>query len=275
MRDFWPTGISFSICCRRRATEMTRSLKGLVIPLIALLLWEGLARSGYFRATSLSYPSAIGLAAWQLAADGSLMRATRETFGAALAGMAIGAALGIIAGIAFGLSRIFAGLMRLTTESLRPVPSVALIPLALLIYGYGYRMEMVVVAFACFWPVMIVTESAVRGIDPRLIEVARALKFPLLQRVTKIILPAALPRVFVGLRLAAAISLVVAVTVEITANPIGLGYGLIVAQEGDRADRVFAFLCWIGLLGWVLNAVLQQAQHRWFGAWGSWSEAAR
>jgi NitT/TauT family transport system permease protein len=136
-------------------------------------------------------------------------------------------------------------------------------------------MEIVVVAFACFWPVMIVTEGAVRGIEPRLIEVARALKFPLIQRVTKIILPAALPRVFVGLRLAASISLVVAVTVEITTNPIGLGYGLIVAQEGDRADRMFAFLLWIGFLGWLLNAALQRAQRHWFGRFGNWSEAAR
>jgi ABC-type nitrate/sulfonate/bicarbonate transport system permease component len=234
--------------------------KGLVFPLVVVLLWEFAARSGFFVSTSLSYPTAILRAGWGLLLDGSLWRATRETFGAALGGMAIGAFLGMIVGIAFGLSRLLASLMRLSTESLRPVPSVALIPLALLIYGYGYRMEIVVVAFACFWPVMIVTEGAVRGIEPRLIEVARALKFPLFARVTKIILPAS-------------ISLVVAVTVEITTNPIGLGYSLIVAQEGDRADRVFAFLIWIGFLGWLLNAVLLRAQRRWFGKFGNWSEA--
>ncbi|WP_315831752.1 ABC transporter permease [Bradyrhizobium prioriisuperbiae] len=254
---------------------MTGSLKGLIFPVAVLLLWEILARSGFFTSTSLSNPSAIVAAGWGLVLDGSLWRATRETFGAALGGMAIGAVLGMTVGVAFGLSRLLASLMRLSMESLRPVPSVALIPLALLIYGYGYRMEIAVVAFACFWPVMIVTESAVRGIEPRLIEVARALKFPVFERVTKIILPAALPRVFVGLRLAAAISLVVAVTVEITTNPIGLGYGLIVAQEGDRADRVFAFLFWIGFLGWLLNALLLRAQRHWFGKYGNWMETAR
>lgn len=254
---------------------MKGSIKGLIFPVAVLLLWEILARSGFFTSTSLSNPTAIMTAGWGLLRDGSLWRATRETFGAALGGMAIGAVLGIGVGVAFGLSRLLASLMRLSMESLRPVPSVALIPLALLIYGYGYRMEIAVVAFACFWPVMIVTESAVRGIEPRLIEVARALKFPVFERVTKIILPAALPRVFVGLRLAAAISLVVAVTVEITTNPIGLGYGLIVAQEGDRADRVFAFLFWIGFLGWLLNALLLRAQQRWFGKFGNWTETAR
>jgi len=254
---------------------MARRLKGLIVPVLLLLLWEAGRRSGWLTSTSISHPSAIAAAGWQLLLDGSLLRATRETFGAALAGMAIGAVIGIAVGVAFGLSRLLATLMRLSTEALRPIPSVALIPLALLIYGYGYRMEMSVVAFACFWPVMIVTESAVRGIDPRLLEVGRALKFPLFARVTKIILPAALPRFFVGLRLAAAISLVVAVTVEITANPIGLGYGLIVAQEGDRADRAFAFLVWVALLGWLLNAGLLQVQRRWFGAAGTWQESVR
>ena len=254
---------------------MTRLLKGMALPLGLVLLWEIGAQSGYLIAESVSYPSAIARAAWGATLDGSLLRATRETFGAALAGMALGVALGIVTGIAFGLSRLTAALMRLSTESLRPIPSVALIPLALLIYGYGFRMEIAVVAFACFWPLLIITESAVHGIEPRLIEVSRALGFGLVARVTKIVLPAALPRVFVGLRLAAAVSLVVAVTVEITANPIGLGYALIVAQESMKPDRMFVFLIWIGFLGWLVNAVLLRAQQRWFGRMGNWAEQAR
>lgn len=254
---------------------MSKTIKGLIFPVAVVVLWELLTRVGYFTSTSLSHPSAILLAGWELARNGELYNSTRETFGAAVGGMAIGVALGLVVGIAFGLSRLLSDLMRMSTEVLRPIPSVALIPLALLIYGYGYRMEILVVAFACFWPVMIVTEAAVRGVEPRLLEVARVLKFPILARVTKIILPAALPRVFVGLRLAAAISLVVAVTVEITTNPIGLGYGLVVAQESDRADRVFAYLIWIGFLGWLLNVVLLRAQQRWFGKYGNWMETAR
>ena len=254
---------------------MTRLLKGIVLPLGLVLLWEIAAQSGYLIAESVSYPSAIARAAWGATLDGSLLRATRETFGAALAGMALGAALGIVTGITFGLSRLTAALMRLSTESLRPIPSVALIPLALLVYGYGFRMEIAVVAFACFWPLLIITESAVRGIEPRLIEVSRALGFGVTARVCKIVLPAALPRVFVGLRLAAAVSLVVAVTVEITANPIGLGYALIVAQESMKPDRMFVFLIWIGFLGWLVNAVLLRAQQHWFGRMGNWAEQGR
>jgi ABC-type nitrate/sulfonate/bicarbonate transport system permease component len=254
---------------------MPQSLKGFILPVALVLLWEFAARSGFIIAESMSYPSAIARAAWGTILDGSLLQATRETFGAALAGMALGAGLGIACGVAFGLWSLLASLMRLSTEALRPIPSVALIPLALLIYGFGYRMEIAVVAFACFWPLLIITESAVRGIEPRLLEVSRALGFGLLARVFKIVLPAALPRVFVGLRLAAAVSLVVAVTVEITANPIGLGYQLIVAQESMKPDRMFVFLVWIGFLGWLVNAVLLRAQQRWFGRMGNWAEQPR
>jgi ABC-type nitrate/sulfonate/bicarbonate transport system permease component len=252
---------------------MPRALKGVLLPLALLALWELAARTGFIVAESMSYPSAVADAAWRALLDGSLLKSTQETFGAALGGLALGASLGIVTGVAFGLSGVLAALMRLSTETLRPIPSVALIPLALLIYGFGYRMEIAVVAFACFWPLMIVTESAVRGIEPRLLEVSRALGFGLVQRVTKIVLPAALPRVFVGLRLAAAVALVVAVTVEITTNPIGLGYALIVAQESMRPDRVFAFIVWIGMLGWLLNALLLRAQQRWFGRMGNWAES--
>lgn len=250
-------------------------LRGFVLPLAVVILWEIASRSGFIIAESMSFPSAIARAGCGAIVDGSLLQATRETFGAALAGMALGAALGIACGIMFGLWRLLASLMRLSTEALRPIPSVALIPLALLIYGFGYRMEIAVVAFACFWPLLIVTESAVRGIEPRLIEVSRALGLTLMQRVFKIVLPAALPRVFVGLRLAAAVALVVAVTVEITANPIGLGYALIVAQESMKPDRMFVFLVWIGFLGWLVNAVLLRAQQRWFGRMGNWAEQPR
>ena len=256
----------------RHARTMFRLIKGLLLPLGLILLWEAAARAGLIVAESMSSPGAILAAAYAALLDGSLAKATGETFGAAVAGMALGAALGILCGVVFGLSRLLASLMRLSTEALRPIPSVALIPLALLIYGYGFRMEIAVVAFACFWPLLIITENAVRGIEPRLIEVARALKLGLLRQVVKIVLPAALPRIFVGLRLAAAVSLVVAVTVEITANPIGLGYALIVAQESMKPDRMFAFLAWIGFLGWLLNAALLRAQRRWFGRMGNWAE---
>lgn len=253
---------------------LKRLLQGLLLPLMVMGTWEWAARSGRLLAESLSYPSAILRAIGQVMFDGSLWTAVAQTLGGAASGWVMASVLGTSLGVALGLSRRLSDLMRLTVETMRPIPSVALIPLALLIYGYGFRMEGSVVAFSSFWPVLIITESAVRGIEPRLLEVSRMLNLSLWQRTFKIVLPATLPRIFVGLRLAAAVALVVAVTVEITANPQGLGYALIVAQESMQADRVFAFIAWIGWIGWALNAVLLRAQYRWFGHMGRWAETS-
>lgn len=257
----------------RAESRAGRLAKAMLLPAVLFLWWEFAARSGMLKAESLSMPTAIFRAAWLVVADGSLFKAAGQTFGGAMYGLAVGGIAGTLVGIAFGLSRRLSQLMRMTTESLRPIPSVALIPLALLIHGYGFKMESSIVAFSSFWPMLIITESAVRGIEPRLLEVARVLGFNLPQRIFKIILPAALPRIFVGLRLAAAVALVVSVTVEITANPQGLGYALIVAQESMRPDRVFAFIFWIGLIGWAVNWSLLRMQNRWFGRMGNWAES--
>ena len=145
----------------------------------------------------------------------------------------------------FGLIPPVSRLLRLTVEILRPVPAIAIVPIALLIFGFGYRLEIAIVAFACFFPLLILTESAVRQIAPRLIEVSRVLRLGQTQRLTKIVLPASLPRIFVALRLAGGVALIVAVTVEIAANPMGLGYRLMVAGQSLRPADMFATLIWI------------------------------
>ena len=143
----------------------------------------------------------------------------------------------------------------------------AVIPIALVALGFGYRLEIIIVAVACFWPLLILSRAAVRGIEPRLIEVARALRLSPLQE-AKIIAPAALPRIFLAFRLAAGISLVVAVTVEIAVNPQGLGYEAMVAGQALRPALMLANILWIGIIGYALNAALLFAQARLFGEAG-------
>lgn len=119
-------------------------------------------------------------------------------------------------------------------------------------------MEASLIAFASVWPVLLVTIAAMRGIEPRLLEVARVLQMPMLDRMRKIVLPAALARIAVGLRLALAIALVVAVTVEIVINPRGLGHAMMSAQQALRFDEMYAQLLWIGVTGWAVSALAQR-----------------
>jgi ABC-type nitrate/sulfonate/bicarbonate transport system permease component len=240
-------------------------LKGLVFPIAALLALETAARVTHLRSDSLAPPSEILAAFMEALADGSLLAATRDTLLSAFAGLAIGGSTGLLLGIGLGMMPVLDRLMEVTIEAIRPIPSVALLPIALIAMGFGYRMEIVIVAFACVWPLLIFTRAAVAGIEPRLIEVAQALRLPADARVRKIIIPAALPRIFIAFRLSAGVALIVAVTVEIAINPLGLGAAIMTAQQALRPDLMLAYLVWIGVVGFALNAALMVAQRRLFG----------
>lgn len=227
----------------------------------------GLVTSG-FRSDNVARPSEVGTALMAGIADMSIPTVTLETLGAAGAGLVVGGTMGLVFGIALGLFPIVARLMEVSIEALRPIPSVALIPVSLMIFGYGYPMEIAVVAFATFWPMTIYCKAAIESVEPRLLEVARALKFNLVQSVWKIILPAALPRIFVAVRIATAIALIISVTVEITTNPQGIGYSLMTAQQSLQPDLMFAKLFWLGLVGVALNYSLLWLQQSLFGAAG-------
>ena len=244
---------------------MPERAKALLLPVVTLGLLEIWARAIHLQSDSLAAPSAIALALAEAFGDGSVLIATRDTLIPAFAGLLIGGAIGLVFGIALGIFHVFDRLMEVTIEALRPIPSIALLPIALIALGFGYRMEIVIVAFACIWPVLILSRAAVGSIEPRLIEVSRALRLSPADRVRKIIIPAALPRILLAFRLAAGIALIVAVTVEIAINPIGLGAAIMTAQQALRPDLMLAYLVWIGTVGYLLNTGLVVAQRHLFG----------
>ena len=239
--------------------------RGAVLPLGFVAAAQLAAFGQFLTSDNLASPAAIAVAWWQAMLDGTLLAWTIETLAAALGGLALGGFVGLLLGIVFGLFRTIDRLMTLSVEAVRPIPSSAVIPVFLLIFGFGFRMEIAIVAFSTVWTVLILTRAAVAGIEPRLIEVARALGLSFVAQTWKIILPAALPRIFIAFRLASGIALIVAVTVEVVANPLGLGYGIMLTQQTFRPALMFALLVWIGLIGWMLNAALLWVQRRLFG----------
>lgn len=236
---------------------MGRLLRGALLPILFLLLWEFAAKSGWLVYDSLSWPSAILRAGLGALMDGSLLLATWQTCQAALLGLFIGSTIGVLLGSILGLWNFMARMAGPTFDALRAIPSIALMPLFLLMLGWGLSMEASVVAYACTWPVLIATWAAVRGVEPRLLEVADVLEMQFSERLRKIVLPAAFARINVGLRIALGVALVVAVTVEIAVNPRGLGYGLVLAQQSLKADLMYAQLLWLALIGYLLNALLK------------------
>jgi ABC-type nitrate/sulfonate/bicarbonate transport system permease component len=249
-------------------------VKALVLPVLLLIAWEVAMRVSGIESDSLAMPSQIAVAFYTALLDGTILRRTGETLRAALTGLAIGGGSALVVSIVLGLIPAAARLMQFSIEVLRPVPAVALIPVAILTLGFGYAMEVSLVAFATFWPVLIYGQAAIVNIEPQLLDVSRVLRLSTVGRVTKVVLPATLPRYFVAFRLATAVSLIVAVTVEIAANPLGIGYELMTASQSLHPDLMFALVLWIGIVGWALNGALLLAQRRMFGPAGM-AELAR
>lgn len=238
--------------------------RGLILPAIALVLWEVAVRSAAYQSDMVAAPSQIAVRGIVEIGNGTMLLSFGETFASALMGLAAGGGLGIIFGLLTGSSRLLESATFAPVELLRPIPSVALIPSLLLLLGFGYRFEVAIVGFACFWPMSIITHAAVRTMEPRLSEVARVLRFGAVARTVKIYLPAILPRLFVAIRLTLGLALIVAVTVEIAANPQGIGYLLIQAQQSLQPDLLFAALFILGAAGWAINEGLLWTQARLF-----------
>jgi ABC-type nitrate/sulfonate/bicarbonate transport system permease component len=240
-------------------------LRGVAFPLALVVAAQIAATAAHLQSDTLASPSSALVAGAHAFADGSIPLATMQTLANAFGGLALGGGAGLLLGVLLGSMVLADRLMEFSVEALRPIPSVALIPVAMLTFGFGYRMEIAIVSFAAFWPVLILTRNAVAGVDAGLFDLARVLRLGPLARTVKIVLPASLPRIFIAFRLAAGIALTVAVTVEVAANPLGLGYEMILAEQSLHPELMLAYLLWIGIVGWALNFAIVNIQSRLFG----------
>ena len=141
-------------------------------------------------------------------------------------------------------------------EVLRPMPVMAFLPLALLLFNFSLTTELVLIVYASIWPVLINTMGGVMSVAPRLYDVGRTLRLSRARMLRKIVMPAAAPAIIVGCRLSMGLSLVIAIIAEMLANPHGLGYAVISQLKAMQPQRMFAYVFFIGMLALALNAAL-------------------
>jgi ABC-type nitrate/sulfonate/bicarbonate transport system permease component len=242
--------------------------RGWLVPVAALILTElGLRQLG-IESQGLALPSEVIVALKDIIASGVIFVRTWETLLAIGLGLAVGGGLGVLGGIGLGLSPAASRITSIAIELFRPIPPVAVIPIALLIYGFGIKMEAAIIAFTCFWPMLLLTQAAVSSVEPRLIEVSRILELSPRKKVMSIVLPAAAARIVTALRLTIGIAFIVAVTTEIAVNPFGLGHAMMISQMEMRPSFMYAYISWLAALGWLINTGLLMIQRRMFGAMG-------
>jgi sulfonate transport system permease protein len=224
--------------------------------LVFLLAWELAIRSGWLRSEALPAPSAIATAFAGLFTTAAVYGETLHTVGAALISWAVAAAIGIGLGAALGLSPALRSLTLTSVEVLRPLPPVALVPVALLLFGFSIKTELFVITIPSIWPILVATMGGVMAVPAKLKEVARSLRLNSRDVLCKILIPAAAASVLVGCRLSLSIALVLAIVVEMIGNPEGLGYAVVREAQALNREMMFAYVFLIGLLGIVFNQSL-------------------
>lgn len=181
-------------------------------------------------------------------------------------GLVIAVVAAVVLGVAIGASPVVRALTASTIAFLRPIPSVALVPLAVLLYGTGREATLILVVYAAFWPVLVQVIAGVQDVDPALRTTARALRLRRGAYLRTVLWPSALPSMMTGLRLAATVALVLTITGELLIGTPGLGAAIELARSSGRTGTVLALVVVTGVVGVAINygaAVLERRALRW------------
>ncbi len=239
--------------------------KGLVLPILIIVLLEVVVRIGWLPSYQMPAPSEIALTLGDLA-EGPLWKHISASLLRVLIGFAIGTSLALIFAAWVGLSREAEAYLEPTFAGLRSIPSLAWVPLLLLWLGIDETSKIVLIAIGAFFPVYLNGVAAIRNIDRKLVEVGQMYGFNRGRLIRRILLPAALPGLFTGLRSGMSLAWMFLVAAELIAATKGLGYLLSDGRETSRPDIVLAAIIVLAVLGKISDGVLASLEKR-FLAW--------
>ena len=240
----------------RRGARWGRLALGAVVPLLLLALWQLLVSAEVFTRIQLPPPLTVLRAGVDLAERGLLQQYVAISVQRVVLGFLIGSALGLALGAAVGLSRLTDALLAPTIGGVRAVPSLAWVPLLGLWVGIGEDAKVVLIAIGAFFPVYTTVASALRHVDRHLVEAGRAYGLHGLRLLLGVQLPAVVPAVIAGLRLALAQSWLFLVAAELLASSMGLGFLLNESQNNGRTDRIFFAIVALAVLGKLSDALV-------------------
>jgi ABC-type nitrate/sulfonate/bicarbonate transport system permease component len=234
---------------------------GCVVLAAAVGIWEALARSeGSFLVPTAS---AVAERAWHVWPTSAFLSNVAASLMRFAAGYAIGASVGVAVGVSMGSSRRMRQALEPLVELLRATPAIAVVPALIVILGFGDRMRIAVIAFGVVFPVLVNSMDGVRAASPELRETAALLRLGQAERILRVDLPAALPSIFAGLRVAVSLGLVMVVVSEfVGGGGDGIGHWILVEQQEFDIPAMYAGILFLGLLGFILNGVFVLVERR-------------
>ncbi|MFG2994647.1 ABC transporter permease [Streptomyces sp. NPDC048257] len=251
---------------RKAAGALGRWLRSAALrsaALVALLaLWETAPRLGLVDATFLPPVSEVATAWWELLGNGQLGQHTRASLARSFGGFAIAVVVAVPLGLLIGWYRPVAALLGPLLEVFRNTAALALLPVFVLLLGIGETSKVSIVVYACLWPVLLNTISAVGNADPTLVRLARSMDLSTPRLFQKVILPSSVPAIFTGIRLAGAVSILVLVAAEMIGAKAGLGYLINASQYNFAIPQMYAGIITISAVGVAFNQLLVTIERR-------------
>jgi sulfonate transport system permease protein len=240
---------------------LSRAASGWIAPALIVALWQAGSALGLVPDSILPPPASVLAAGWRLTRTGELPVNIGISFLRAMAGLVVGGGIGLAFGFANGLSRVSESLTDSTLQMIRNVPHLALIPLVIVWFGIDESAKLFLVALGVFFPVYINTLHGVRSVDPQLIEMASSYGMSGAALFRRVILPGALPSIFVGLRYALGVMWLTLIVAETIAAQSGVGYMAMQAREFMITDVVVLSILIYALLGKLADTTARALEH--------------
>lgn len=234
---------------------------GILFILAVVVVWEVAAQA----ADSMTFPTASGVIVTFFSDAANILTATLITLRRAAIGFGIALVFMLPAGIILGRVRVLGEIVEPVIEFFRPLPPIAVVPLAMMVLGIGDTAKLVVIVWGASFPILINTIDAVTVQDPMQARLARSLRLTTIERMTLIDLPAALPRIFAGIRLSITVALLLTVVSEIILSTDGLGDYLKSAQSDFDMTKVMTAIIVIAIMSLIVNSMTNWANHRLLG----------
>ncbi len=257
-----PTAAAPAAAEETPAQRPSRRWRRAVSPVVLVVAWEAAARTGLLPAEKLPAPADVVAAGWRLTQEGTLGVHLADSVTRAAIGMLIGGALALALGAAAGLLRLGDDLVDPPVQMARMLPHLGLVPLLIIWVGIGEELKITLVALGAFFPIYFNTYAGIRDIDERLVEAARTCGLGAAARLRHVILPGALPSLFLGLRLAIGAAWLSLVVGEQVNAQTGIGFLMMEARDFSQTDVVLLGLLIYALLGLASDLGLRIVERR-------------
>lgn len=246
------------------------TIASIAVALSILLVWEIVSATGTIPERIFPSASDVLISFWSQIVNGSLGIEFAATLTRLLEGYLIAAAVGISLGIIVGLNHFVDAAVNPIVQFLRPMPSIAVIPLVIIYFGLGNVDVVLPVIFACVWPILINTMDGVRSIDPLILETADEFKLKGIRRIKKIIIPASSPYILSGMRVSIAFAWIVAITVEFVSATVhpGIGVSIFFDLNAGNITKMYGAIISVAIASYAINKLFLFAESRalpWHG----------